>query len=231
MTATVSRVLLMDFDGVLLRHPAVLGRIQRRVVTYVQQNVKGGYLSETDAARVNRDLYGRYGHTHTGMKKLFLPHTRLSSFNAFVYDPVFLNELYKTYGKDPEVLSGIQQWNAWFDDQLSSDAGEVDKVAIFTNSPAAWPTMWLDAAGLLNRFQEILGSDHVLFEGREDSLLKPNKQLYMRLENYHDPHQMLYFVDDSPVNLEPLVHRPQWIPMLFDGEDVVKFSGVGSEEV
>jgi len=222
LTNTVSRVVLMDFDGVLLRHPAVLGRVQQRVVQYVQRNIHGGYLSDTEAIRVNRDLYGKYGHTHLGMKKLFMPHARLTTFNGYVYDPMFLNELYKEFGKDLDVLNDIRGWESWMDEQLSE--GDVDKIAIFTNSPASWPTMWLDAAGLLNRFQEIMGSDHVLFEGREDSLLKPNKNLYMRMENYHDPHQMLYFVDDSPVNLEPLIQRPQWIPMLFDGEDVVKFN-------
>jgi FMN phosphatase YigB (HAD superfamily) len=220
---TVSRVVLMDFDGVLLRDPRVLRRVQQRVVQYVQRNVHKGYLSEAEAVRVNRDLYQRYGHTHLGMKKLFMPHARLTTFNGFVYDPGFLNELYREFGRDDEVLNGIRAWDTWFDEQLNE--GDVDKLAIFTNSPAAWPTMWLEAAGRLGQFQEILGSDHVLFEGRTDSLLKPDKNLYLRMETYHDPHQALYFVDDSLGNLEPLVQRPQWIPMLFDGDDVVKFGG------
>lgn len=221
----VSRVILMDFDGVLMRHSGVLRSVQNRVVEYVRRNVGGGgggggggNMTTEDARRLNRDLYGRYGHTHVGMKKLFVPHTRLNTFNDFVYDPGYLKEILEEYRGDAEVFAGMTQWNTWLDEQLLE--GDVDKIAILTNSPGTWPKMWLEAAGMTERFQEILGSDHVLFEGREDSLLKPNLRLYERIEHYHGPTQMLYFVEDSPGNLEPLLHRPQWIPVLFDGEDV-----------
>jgi FMN phosphatase YigB (HAD superfamily) len=213
----VSRVVLMDFDGVLLRHPKVLRRVQDRVVEYVRRNVKHTTLTTADARRLNRDLYGRYGHTHTGMRKLFMPHARLGTFNEFVYDKTYIQELLHDYGKDPEVLSGMTEWNTWLDAQWAE--GDVSAMKVFTNAPRIWPQVWLEASGMQDRFQEILGSDHILFEGREDSLLKPDKRLYERMEHYHGGDQLLYFVEDSPVNLEPLMHRPQWVPVLFDGEE------------
>lgn len=219
----MSRVLLMDFDGVLLRHPPVLRRVQGRVVEYVRRHVgaRGNTMSETDAIRLNRDLYQRHGHTHLGMKKLFMPYARVETFNAFVYDPSFLSELYQDYGKDPECLGGLQQWESWLDEQLNE--GDVEKLALFTNSPSHWVEMWLSAAGMEGRFQECLGSDHPLFESREDSLLKPAPYLYDRIEHYHNLDASLYFVEDSPLNLDPVVGRDRWIPMLFDGEEVIKY--------
>lgn len=217
----MKRVLLMDFDGVLLRHPPVLRRVQGRVVEYVRRNIGDGTMGEADAIRLNRDLYQRHGHTHLGMKKLFLPHSRVSSFNAFVYDSAFLNDLYREFGKDPECLGGLQQWESWLDEQGAE--GDLEKLALFTNSPSHWTAMWLDAAGMSGRFQECLGSDHPLFESREDSLLKPDRRLYDRIEHYYAPDASLYFVEDSPLNLDPIVGRDRWIPMLFDGEEVIKY--------
>jgi FMN phosphatase YigB (HAD superfamily) len=216
----MTRVILMDFDGVLMRHPPVLKRVQGRVVEYVRKYAGKGHMSEGDATRLNRDLYQRYGHTHLGMKKLFMPYSRVSSFNHYVYEPAFLNELYQAFGKDPDCLDGLQSWESWIDDQLYE--GDVEQTAIFSNSPASWVSLWLSAAGMEDHFQEILGSDHPLFEGRDDSLLKPDPRLYDRVETYI-PDPSLYFVEDSPLNLDPVVKRDRWIPMLFDGDDVVKY--------
>jgi FMN phosphatase YigB (HAD superfamily) len=216
----VSRVWLLDFDGVVLRHPKVLQRVSQRVVEYVQQNT-GSYLSQADATRLNRELYGRYGHTHLGMKKLFRPHSTLADFNRFVYEPGFINGLYREFGKEASVAQDMGAWKSWLEAHECDDHGILEKVVIFTNSPSAWVEPWLASSPLCNTFDEILSSDHPLFNDpnkKTDGLLKPALELYERIEYYHESHQLLYFLDDSRLNLEPICQRPQWVPVWFDND-------------
>lgn len=212
----VSRVWLLDFDGVLLRHPKVLQRVQHRVVEYVQQNT-GSFLNHNDATRLNRELYGRYGHTHRGLKKLFKPQSTLYDFNRFVYEPAFIQSLYREFAKDPQLALDFSAWKHWMELQQRDDEhGLLDKVLIFTNSPSSWAETWLSQSPLHSCIDEILGSDHPLFQERSgETLLKPALELYERTEYYHRPHQLLYFMDDSPLNLEPVSNRPQWVPYWF----------------
>jgi FMN phosphatase YigB (HAD superfamily) len=214
----VSRVWLLDFDGVLMRHPKVLQRVSHRVVEYVRQNT-GGYLSQADATRINRELYGRYGHTHLGMKKLFRPQSTLADFNRFVYEPGFIQGLYREFGKDPSIAEDFSQWKFWLElQQREIDSGILDKVHIFSNSPSSWVEPWLATSPIAECIDDILGSDHPIFMDKTDVLLKPALELYERLEVFHEPHQMLYFLDDSLLNLEPISKRPQWTPVWFQND-------------
>lgn len=214
------KVLLLDFDGVILKHKPVLKRIQNRVVDYVRENVHQGYLSMEDAQRLNRDLYTRYGHSHLGMKKLFLPFSRLSSFNDYVYQPAFLQGLYHEYMTDEILQNDIQSFKGWM-------ASFEDKTGvptyIFTNSPSHWCEMWLMSdknTTHVKGIRDILGSNHSVFETPADALLKPNQVLYRRMESYlssqfNSVENHLIFVDDSVSNLEPIVTRSMWTPIWF----------------
>ena len=220
------RTLLLDFDGVILKHKPVLQKIQHRVVDYVQKNVHSGYLSEKDAYRLNQDLYTRYGHTHLGMKKLFQPSTRLETFNAYVYDPVFLQSIYYEFLTHESLHIDLQEFKTWireFEEKTGIPC------YIFTNSPSHWCEMWLMPNGKEGKInthipgiRDIFGSNHSLFDTPSDVLLKPNPVLYRRMETYlnsknqNDPHcHQLIFVDDSLANLEPIMKRSQWYPIWF----------------
>lgn len=232
---STQRVLLLDFDGVILRHKPVLHKIQERVVDYVQKNVHNGYLTEKDADRLNRDLYSRYGHTHTGMKKLFLPFSRLSNFNEYVYNPVFLQSLYHEFATDETLHKELKEFRDWV-----KNFEETSNIPcyIFTNSPALWCELWLmhtPGSTHIHGVKDIFGSDHTIFETPSDNLLKPNPVLYRRIESYLSYSPVItskkdaskatdlqfVFVDDSIANLEPLITRPMWFPIWFGHDNLI----------
>lgn len=226
-----NRILLLDFDGVILRQKPVLQKVQQRIIDYVQLNVHKGYLHPEDAMRLNQDLYTRYGHTHIGMKKLFLPFSRLSDFNKFVYDPLFMNQLYMDAVRTTQVQEEMKDFKSWVKEfERTYDI----PCYIFTNSPSHWCEQWLlrDTPGRtrVDGVVDIFGSNHSLFESHADSLLKPNLVLYSRIENhllskthtemceddsYCVKDGQLIFVDDSLANLEPVVHLRKWLPIWF----------------
>jgi len=57
----------------------------------------------------------------------------------------------------------------------------------------------------------------------KDGLLKPDNLLYYRIEQNllkNNPGQ-IYFIDDSVVNLVPVMNNLNWTPILYQPEDVI----------
>jgi|APGre2960657423_1045063.scaffolds.fasta_scaffold00163_3 hypothetical protein len=213
------QVLVMDFDGVILQNKGVLRHVQDRVVDYVRQNVYDGYMSEAEARTLNTDLYTRYGHTHVGMKKLFLPHSRISHFNDFVYDREFLASLYDNYKQEDSIYMTMEY--------MDTIVGFLKESGIHTfilsNSPCIWCNTWMKNMVPRVPSENIIGSDHVILETSKGVLLKPSRIVYNRVEMYikmkfNNPKDLeLVFVDDSQINLDPLVKDPSWRPIFFSG--------------
>lgn len=216
------KALLLDFDGVILRHPRALKHIEERIIDYVQINVYKGYLGREDARRLNYDLYNRYGHTHIGMKKLFLPFSHVSEFNDFVYDPAFLNKIYRDVVEDESLHKEIADFKRWLK-TFKQTTGI--PCYIFTNSPSRWSELWLmrePNQTHIHGIEDVFGSDHALFYNPADSMLKPNVLLYKNIEHHllnskKNPEQeiRLLMVDDSISNLEPITYNPRWVPIWF----------------
>lgn len=214
------RAVLLDFDGVIFQNKKALDRVQDRIVEYVQQNVYNGYMNKEDAIRVNRDLYTTYGHTHLGMKKLFLPESRISCFNKFVYDQDFLSSLQSEFMDDELIRKNVKEFEEWVTNFYRAYG---IPVYIFTNSPREWCYTWLKYR-YIEGFRDIFSSDHVVFDSGLYSLLKPDPSTYKRLEYYfkkkfdNEPYELI-FVDDSLTNLIPVAGNALWHPIWFKGDD------------
>lgn len=209
LTRTAS-ALLLDMDGVTLRHHGLSAHVAQRVVSYVQRRVPWR-LDRASAEEYNRRIYTQTGHTWLGLRnELGLGAGSLEEFNAWVYDDETLERLEEVY-KDP-VISTQRQ------DLLSLTRFCRDSrvpVVIFSNAPTSWCVGAAEVLGM--PCQVILGSDHPVFMGR---LLKPDHMLYYNVARYlqsqfQEDRLRLHFVDDTLLNLLPVTHRPDWNPLWF----------------
>lgn len=119
----MSRTLLLDIDGVLIRDPVLLDHVKSNIIRYVYKKVPG----HQNHYRLNNLLYKAHGHTAVGLKKEYGVDTR--DFDAHVYTPRVLDHLddfldTREFQNDAEIVRNILSigWD----------------VELFSNAPIVW---------------------------------------------------------------------------------------------
>jgi phosphoserine phosphatase len=126
----MTKSLVLDVDGVLVRDPLLLEHVRYNAVQYVRAKLPDAKQPD----RVNRILYKQYGHTAIGLEKAF--RINASDFNSFVYNKKLTTHLWEyltstEYQQDARVISEILD-NGW-------------DVTLFSNSPLEWTVPVLQA--------------------------------------------------------------------------------------
>ena len=212
MHTTSSKALLLDVDGVMMRHPRVLHRVAHQVTRYIQTKTPKVH-NTLEATELNKMLYSTFGHTHIGLRELY--GTRAPSrndFNKFVYDKDVLNYL-AIHDNTEQIKESADQVRMLLDYAISSNI----PCYVFSNAPDAWCNIVLEMLLVStmipksNRFT----CDHDVFE---DRLFKPDTKLYKNVatfvqQTHHDRDMQMVFVDDSLSNLIPVLNSPVWKPV------------------
>lgn len=208
-----SKALLLDVDGVVLHQPRVMHRLGHKVIQFVQKHIPGK-KDILQAAEVNTLLYSNFGHTHRGMRELYGKQApSLTQFNQFVYDNDLLS--YLTIHEQDELLKKRRdQLRSLVETALSKNI----PCYLFSNAPDIWCNTVLDMMSMSTFFPSPnrLTSSHPVFQ---EKLLKPDKTLYQNVatfieQTHRDAAMELVFVDDSLVNLAPILHSSGWTPVL-----------------
>lgn len=203
------KVVLLDVDGVVYRNQKVLQKVSHNIVRYISKELK---VSIPEADAMNQVLYKNFGHSYIGMRSIFNTSHSIHHFNNYVYDDDLLNDVSTVH-----------------DDTLPQDAASVRfliqeckrrdiDVYLFSNAPLKWCETIIRTMKLSNYVndQQIITCDHDVFR----MCLKPNPYVYDTMLRYlcHKKHDEVdcLFVDDSLVNLVPLLGCPQWQPVFFD---------------
>jgi len=119
----MSKSLILDVDGVIIRDRLLLAHVQHNCREYVRHKMPDC----KDPGLINRTLYMAHGHTALGLQKAHGKDT--SDFNSFVYDKSLLNHL-------KEVIYGYEFQN---DAEKIYDFMQAGwTVTLFTNSPTEW---------------------------------------------------------------------------------------------
>jgi hypothetical protein len=202
----MSRILLLDLDGVVLRSPRPLRRVGENCTRYVAKKLK---IPVQQAAQVNRELYSRFGHTLLGLKYLYNTGASMKEFNDHVYDVDALTELGAASG-DPEFEANA--------DNIRRALADTDmSVYIFSNAPIVWCAAVCCMMRLGIKGNRIIHGLHPVLEGS----LKPEAAAYARAEQYvrdrHGDDARIHYIDDSLANLIPVVDR--WEPVWFAADD------------
>lgn len=216
-----NRVLLLDVDGVLVRNKALTNSVKRRSIQHVAKSLK---VSTKEAVEINKLLYSNYGHTAIGLEQMYGLKNAMQFFNDSVYDRSLLDAMahivHNKKGSDESIRMKIVLWRC-FQHKVP--------VFLFSNAPHAWCSQLLNSNMISNEIlpdEYILSGDHPLLSGR----LKPTKGLYdaaltfVRMAVRNDTAELV-FVDDSLVNLLPIMNKPgDWIPVRFDGQGPILHS-------
>lgn len=82
----MQRITLLDFDGVLYKHPKAMWYVSKRSSEFVHHKMKlPGKHASPISEEVNRNLYRTFGHTVLGLQRMGYEAT-IEEYNEFVYD-------------------------------------------------------------------------------------------------------------------------------------------------
>lgn len=205
------KVLLLDVDGVVLHQPRLLNYVSRKIVSYVRE-VSPYHLSFEQAKDLNEVLYKSFGHTQRGLQKIYGQQCpTLPVFQNKIYDQSTIHHLW-SYRNDPT----IQQRGYAVLELLDEAAKKGVPVYLFSNSPIQWCQCIADMLYLDIPSDHILCTSHPVFQ---DNLLKPDVKLYENVatflqQSHRDKGITQYvFVDDSWINLAPVIGGSAWYPI------------------
>ena len=189
----MSRSLLLDIDGVIVRDRHLLAHVQDNCTSYVRHKIP----ECKEPVFLNKSLYLAHGHTGQGLAITCGQDTH--DFNSFVYDKKLLDHL-------TDVIHGSE---------FQEDAKEIHewtknwKVTLFTNSPAEWAIPVARAIG--DNIKVVCGDPY--------SPLKPHLNAYRRFSTRENH----VFVDDSLKNLGTARWLNNWKPVYFGEKDPATF--------
>jgi hypothetical protein len=217
------KTLLLDIDGVFIRNELLLNQVSYNSSRYVHTHAPIQNLSFSQSKSLNTMLYKNYGHTLRGLRTTFQSNAMEysnSSFSDFVYDEDVITNLKKYIKTNSEFKNICQELQSLL---LLCKINNIG-VYIYSNAPLSWcePIVHeFDTYNLILK-KNIFSSDHYLFE---NYYLKPDPILYTLIERYiqiqhnHDTKALLsiqhFFVDDSQINLLPIITNNKWAPLLF----------------
>lgn len=207
------KAVVLDVDGVILRHPPTLHKVYRRIERYVSNKT---LIHPVESQKVNEVLYKQFGHTFLGLQKMYPSSISLSEFNEYVYTDDIVNSLANS-------VYNVDMLHHLIDLQRFLETCRCQNVPIymFSNAPWRWCARVQKVCNLQRWIPErhILSCDHEVFQNNKQSL-KPQPVLYQTVQDYlsHEHHSAdldIVFVDDSLCNLIPIMDAPAWTPVLF----------------
>lgn len=189
-----SRLLLLDFDGVILKRHKLFDQIKARCYQYVDTYI--GVRNPQKIKEVNDQLYSSYGHTVLGLQKLGYD-ASIKEFNHYVYDFLDYSKLKKIDYTDVQQLGDVIDY---------CDRRNVD-LCITSNAPDTWVYNVLKAMSTDFTHLKTLSSI-------TSQHLKPTNEYFETVNNKFESCQHLYCVDDKLVNLLPIASNPRYTPIM-----------------
>jgi len=232
MSHYAAHVLLLDVDGVIVRNKPLLNTVARKCIRFVKHSFPMS-LSLTEADIVNSTLYKNHGHTIRGINNLVNTFEQPQSermkihkrnhidFEQIVYDKDTINEL-QAYVDSTDFIAHTVGL-AYLCSYLKSLSVPIP-VYLFSNAPTEWCDIVAGKIeGLYNSkyFSDVLSNNHTVC-GQNDTyprMFKPDTELYNGVSMYfkkkYGDQVNIIFVDDSSVNLTPVLFRNNWTPVQY----------------
>ena len=186
----MSRCLLLDVDGVLLRNKPLFEHVKHNAVRYVAKKLPDC----PDPEETNRVLYLTHGHTARGLKSAFGIDS--SDYNSFVYNKSLMTHLMDViesneFRLDAETVNSMTE-RGW-------------PVTLFSNAPY----QWVQPVALAINDQV-----RIRCPGPDTSVanFKPDPAFYKEFDSSCGSY---YYVDDSLKNLGAVRSFPNWRPIHF----------------
>jgi FMN phosphatase YigB (HAD superfamily) len=215
-----SKVLLLDMDGVILRHPPAFKMLGKRVSHFVRRKVNP-FMTEEKAEKINHILYKEFGHTVLGLQKVYDSNISVREFCDMVYDKHFL-EYIRNLNKEDDFMNYTVDTQQMM--EYATEKGV--PIFIFSNANQKWCQAVLDAMDIGDiPPNHIIGCDSEAYQNMKDMCLKPLPITYTkaiqhvyRVLGEKEEKQMIY-VDDQMQNLAPIMHNKFWKPVWLNADE------------
>lgn len=217
----VKPTVLLDYDGVVLRHPRASRLIRKRCERYTAM-LTGGRAGSNAVRDLNHAVYTTFGHTHVGLRRLGYP-SDIVSFNAQVYGDIDYNALFENTEDDVleanvKVLKDVLR------------LAESYEVKIFSNAPREWCVETMRQVDMSGG-AALAHMQSNFIDLSTTGLVKPDIRAYVAAEialswSSCASDGDIYFVDDALVNIAPVFARPGWKSVLFTGSNITLPSGL-----
>lgn len=187
-----SPVLLVDYDGVVLKSSRMSKYITQRCEAFVRRVT--GVHGEAQLKVLNEGLYKTYGHTVHGLRSLGYS-VDASDFNKYVYDNS--TEMQDLFISESDFdLRGLQRLVGGTNMYLYSNA----------------PPRWIVETMSLNPVAKHMLSGVKIVGPADRELLKPEPQAYCSVMQVlkltaNDP---VWLIDDSLANVQSAAQMPNW---------------------
>lgn len=209
---SLKKVVLVDFDGVVLRNKIADVQVAKRASIYTWRKINSikshnhKLISPKQAEDICYNLYKGYGHTLTGLKHIGIPNCHMKDYNKLVYDTI-------DYDK-------IRCFNNDFDDLrvlINYCIEHHHEIYFFSNAPYRWMLKILkDHPDILSHIDDLR---HVLKINEDDeTFLKPYSHIYDKI-NSHFFKDNIIFIDDNIGNIRPIIDNIAWTNILFCSSD------------
>ena len=198
-TPTTNKVLLLDFDGVMLVNSRLKDYQSKRSAKFVCNHT---LLHPDHCKIINSTYYPKYGHSVIMVQKLFDQRATLQEYNDYVFSMKQLKRLQNV--PDEETKNHMQGFKKVYD--YCESVGM--PCYVFTNAHKNWVTYFTDVCGLDIDPDTIIYPEHLDF-------LKPNANAYDRVEKQFGVGSEYLFIDDAEVNLNIPSQRTVWHPFHF----------------
>lgn len=195
------KVVLLDFDGVVLKNHSANIQVVKRAGIYTWRATKR-QIGFRQASELCRNVYVGYGHTVLGLQSIGVD-ANLTDYNKFVYSTIDYKKLRPTNNSFEEVraLSNFCQQNNI-------------ETYMFTNAPFVWvEEMLQDEYDILAHFPDI--RRYIGVSSDNEKYLKPSKDIYEAINQKFKDYKQIVFVDDNSSNFKPCNDHPLWTNVLY----------------
>lgn len=196
----MQKVLLLDFDGVVIKHAKSSYEISRRSQNFVQMITK--VQNETQARNLNVHLYKNYGHTVLGLQKMGYK-VSVEDFNKYVYSDLNYNKLFEDIRRtNREDIRSFTELSSFCRNQKIP-------VYMFSNAPNEWCGTIMDMMLQNETFYNFVDTS---------DQLKPSFVLYENI-SYKFKGKKIVFVDDSFINFTNTFCNKQWTNIHYTSDE------------
>ena len=184
----LSRRVLLDFDGVVLRNAKIHGVVERRSAEWIAERLHMDNLRLAET--MNRETFRKFGHSvlYDG-ERAGCNHALIDSYNNYVFDDEFLYDIVPEMTTVDDAIRTHRIWDAGRDRNL--------EFVLCANPPLRYVEHVLSAQGM---------NINVMFpDARFTSdglgMVKPTFEYFHEVERQLGAAPPLHFVDDSAKNV------------------------------
>lgn len=201
--AAAKQVLLLDFDGVILRNRNLMAYQAQKSAKFVQHHT---HLHRDTCERINQKWYPHFGHTVTMLNEVFHKRVALAEYNSYVFNPVAIKRLNNLV--DNETAETFRAYEKVFEACLERGWDW----RVFTNAHVDW------VMHFSNLFASSITEDKIIWP-KYTTEMKPYEDAYANCEAMMPDAAMFLLVDDSPTNLVHPKNRIKWVPLQWGMND------------